>query len=105
MATTTFVIDSNGRAVIDKDPDAIVDYSLDWTTWLALASDPTDAIDTILVTASDGLTVDDSDHNESIVTIWVSGGEAGTTYRLTCRIVTTGGRTDERSVYVRVLER
>jgi hypothetical protein len=33
-----------------------------------------------------------------VATTWLSGGVAGTDYTITCRIVTAGARTLERSV-------
>jgi hypothetical protein len=35
----TYVVDSKGRPVIVKDPDAVLDYSWDWTDWLAPTAD------------------------------------------------------------------
>lgn len=32
--TDTYVVDSKGRPVIVKDPNAVLDYSWDWTDWL-----------------------------------------------------------------------
>ena len=42
---------------------------------------------------------------DNTVVAWISGGTAGTTYRVTCRIVTAGGRTDDRSIFIKVKER
>jgi type II secretory pathway component PulJ len=38
-------------------------------------------------------------------TVWLRGGQEGTTYTVTNRIVTLGGRTDDRTVSVKVEER
>jgi hypothetical protein len=41
----------------------------------------------------------------TVTTVWLSGGVAGTDYLVTVRIVTDGGRTDERSLTIRVRQR
>lgn len=84
-----------------KDPDAILDYVWDWTAWLN-----GDTIATATVTVAEGLTVDTPAAVVGpLVTVWLSGGTAGTTYAATCRIVTDGGRTDDRTSRILVMER
>jgi hypothetical protein len=39
------------------------------------------------------------------VVVWLSGGTVGTTYRIVCRISTAGGRTDDRSIFVKIKDR
>lgn len=86
-----------------KDPDAVLDYRFDWSDWLETG----DAIATHTVSADTGITVDSSSITDSStsVTVWLSGGTVGATYDVACLIVTSAGRTDERTVSVRVLER
>ena len=83
-----------------KDPDAVLDYAIDWSRWLG-----SDTIQTSTWTVPSGLTEVSSEHTSTTVTIWLSGGTAGQTYTVTNRIVTAGGRTDERSIYIRVEQR
>lgn len=40
-----------------------------------------------------------------IVTAWLSAGLGGETYRVECKITTSKGRTDERSIWITVQER
>lgn len=86
-----------------KDPDAVLDYKFDWSSWLASG----DTISTATVTASSGLTVDSSSITDTntTVTAWLSGGTAGTKYAVTCHIVTAQDREDDRTVSVLVQER
>jgi hypothetical protein len=100
-----------------KDPDAILDYKWDFAP-TTNASDTTKAdylesgetIASTTVTAEAGLTVGTAtpvataDSDTSVVA-WLEGGTAGTTYAVTCQIVTSAGRTDERTIYVEVTER
>jgi len=86
--------------IIPKDPDGVLDYSFDWTDWLA-----GDEILTSDMIVPAGLTKDGEEHITAIATVWLSGGTAGTSYTATNRITTVGGRTDDRSITVRVKER
>lgn len=87
---------------IKKDPDAVVDFTFDWTAWLAAVSD---SIDTIDVTVPAGITKDSQTNDANTVTVWLSGGTAGESYDILCEIVTAGARTDQRTMQVNVLER
>lgn len=82
-----------------KDPDARLDFSVDWTAWL----------DGDTIVASEwtpvGLTVDTPIVAAGKTTAWVSGGLPGSTHRLTNRITTSTGRIDDRTLLIRVLER
>ena len=92
-----------------KDPSAVLDYVFDWTEWLAtgetIAVDSETGKKLITITADTGITVDSSTEDDGKVTVWLSGGTAGTTYRVECLIATTAGRTDERSLWITVQER
>ncbi len=82
-----------------KDPDDILLYKMDWVAWLGTATITSSAwiVDT-------GLTVvDDTIYDSTTATIKVSGGTAGTRYKLTNRITTADEQKDE-SMYIRVQE-
>lgn len=83
-----------------KDPDAVLDYSWDWSSWLG-----DDAIQSAAVTAQDGLTVDSTQATSSAVTAWLSGGSDGASYAVVCHVVTAAGREDDRTLTVSVRER
>ena len=101
--TDTYVVNSAGeKPTIKKDPEAVLDYTFDWTEWL---DDVVDTISTRVASADAGIVVDSSAIVGKKVTIWLSGGTAGTTYRVECKITTVGGRTDERSIWIKVVER
>ena len=97
-----------------KDPSAVLDYKFDWkaltngvdgatSDWLAAA----ETISTKTITATTGITVDSSSITDTStsVTVWLSGGTHGVDYTITCRIVTSASRTDERSMTVKVRDR
>jgi len=83
-----------------KDPDEVLDYTFDWATWL---NGDTIASDT--VTVDTGLTKDSDSNDTDSVTVWLSGGTAGTAYKVSSKIVTAAGRTAERTIIITVRER
>jgi hypothetical protein len=84
-----------------KDPDSILDYMMDWSRWLG-----EDEITSATWEASDaGITIDSQANTTSTATVWVSGGTVDETYTLTCRIVTTEGRTEDRSFDILIKEK
>lgn len=102
MAATSFT----------KDPDAVLDYKFDWAAltngtgpsdWLAANETITGAV----MTVPDGITLVSSSVTDSgrSVTAWLSGGTDRQDYAVGCKITTTSGRTDERSILVKVRER
>jgi len=84
-----------------KDPDAILDYSIEWSKWLA-----GDQIQKSAWTVSDpALEAANDSNTPTRTTVWLSGGGAGQSYTVTNRITTSGGRTDERSFTIQVQDR
>lgn len=85
-----------------KDPNAVLDYSFDWATeWLVAG----ETISSHVMTVGTGLTKDSDSENGGIVTVWLSGGTAGVNYPVACKIVTSAGRTDERTILIECMER
>ena len=82
-----------------KDPEAVLDYQIDWTDWL-----DSDTISTSVWTVPAGITKDSDSKTTEVSTIWLSGGTAGQTYAIECKITTAGSRTDERTIYIEVRE-
>lgn len=111
MATVkipTYEADSKGRLVIPKDPDATLDYSFDWSAWLP----ESDSIVSAIFVVEAPLVLVGSvqiDPVNWIVTGFVSGGVVPTTaadpLRITCRVTTAEGRIDDRSVFVKIIQR
>jgi len=83
-----------------KDPDSTLDYKIDWSAWLG-----SDTINTSTWTVPSGITKVSDTHDDTSTTIWLSGGTVGTWYQLTNRITTANGRTVERSIWIKVVER
>lgn len=85
--------------LIKKDPDSVLDYQVDWASWLG-----TDVISVSTFNVPTGLTKNSEGNTDTTSTVWLSGGTVNQIYTVTCRIVTTGGRTVDRSFDVLMAE-
>ena len=85
-----------------KDPDAVLDYSVDWLLWLA--GDQISSSEWVLELGATIQKITDTFTNSRTV-VWLGGGDKGITYLVTNRIVTVGGRTDDRTISVKVEDR
>jgi hypothetical protein len=84
-----------------KDPNAILDYKFDWVSWLAAG----ETISTSTMTVQTGITKDSESNTTTTATVWLSGGTEGNRYTVTNRITTNQGRTDDRTILIRVSNR
>lgn len=87
-----------GKVTFVKDPNASLDYPVDFADWLG-----TDAIADHAVTV-DGVTLDSSSVVGTWVIPWISGGTVGERGSATIRITTnsTPPRIDDRTIYFRI---
>ena len=107
--------------VVPKDPNSVEPYFFVWCsrdgTNDGSAEDTGElqgaTISSFTVTAASGLTVDSSNKNavtirgvsysaSTVVTVWLSGGTAGTSYDVLCRIVTSDSRTLDQTIRIPV---
>lgn len=108
--------DTDGTPYLTKDPNAVLDYKTDWapltnartgaaSDWLASG----ETITGKTVTADSGITVDSSSITDTgtSVTVWISGGTAGSEYDIGVRVTTsaTPARVDERTFRIKVAQR
>jgi hypothetical protein len=84
-----------------KDADAILDYPVDFSDWL---TDMADSYASYTITTHGGLVCDSSIHSLGVITPILSGGKVGTVASFTIRIVTSGGRTDDRTLWLKIVE-
>lgn len=83
-----------------KDPNAVLDYIVNWATFLGA-----DTISSDSWVVPVGITSVTETNTTTTSTIWLSGGTIGQKYALTNRIVSAGGRTEDRTIYVKVKEK
>lgn len=89
------------KAVV-KDPAEVLDFTLDLAAPLTL---DVDEISAHTVTVPTGITLDSSTATTTAVTAWLSDGVHGVDYPVVYQATTTGGRTYERTIMVRVRNR
>ena len=85
-----------------KDPNAILDYTFDWGPYLLPL---TDTISSVTWVVSSGITTSSPTNTTTTATVFVTGGVLDTTETLTCRITTAGGRTDDRTISLKIVNR
>lgn len=88
-----------------KDPQADLDYTLSWADWLAVVEDTIASTQWFI---PDGLQLGQGgggNFTPTTATVWLKGGTDGHRYRITSRITTTNGRTDERSFFITIRQR
>ncbi len=83
-----------------KDPNAVLDYQLDWSDWLV-----SDTISTSSWTIPGGIKKDSESKSDTVTTIWLSGGTAGISYSLVNHIITADGREEDRTITIKIYER
>lgn len=88
-------------ATFIKDPEAVIDYAVGWSTWLAEGEE----ITTSVWIVPDGITKDSDSNSETVAVIWLSGGTAGQQYGVTNRVTTNQGRVDDRTITLFVQHR
>lgn len=86
-----------GTAQVPKDPEANLDYGIDWTTWLA-----GDTIASSLWEITEGgpATLSNGFFDGTRTKIWVSGGTLKSRLVITNKITTAGGRANQRSLLI-----
>lgn len=105
-------------ATFTHDPDAVLDYTIDWDDPKAASVDrwtrtvtvgpwlaDGETISTSTWTVPTGITKDSESETDDTTTIWLSGGTHGTDYDLVNEIVTSAGRTANRTIRIRCRER
>lgn len=87
----------------EHDPDARLDYTWDWSEWLA----PLETVQSSTVTVETGMIVDGSPIilDGVKVVAFLQGGTLGQIYRATCHIVTSVGRQDDKSIVINVRQK
>jgi hypothetical protein len=98
---TGFVVQSDGRPIIDKDPDASLLYGLDVAGLISSG----DTLSTATAPASLGVTAGTVSITGTVISVRVSAGTPGVVGSVTVRWTTTGGDTDERTLYFNVKQR
>ena len=88
-----------------KDPEAVLDYSVDWGAEYLLGDLIAQSQWSVDPDETDGVAIVGSDFDATTSTVKAGGGSLGKLYRLVNDVVLQSGRTDRRSVVLRVENR
>lgn len=89
-----------------KDPAAVLDYSIDWGAEYLGDDDLIAASEWSAIPAeSGGVTIAGSDFDARTSSVKAAGGISGHVYRLVNVVTTGSGRSDSRSIVLRVEKR
>ena len=89
-----------------KDPEAALDYSIDWGAEYLAPGDLIAQSDwSVVPDEADGVAVIGSDFDATSSTVKAAGGMAGKLYKLVNRVTLESGLSDERSIVLRVEKR
>lgn len=107
MATLTGFLKDNEGIFINKDEDAVLTYSLDWSDWLPAGTTITANSFTVetITGDTDALTKVSQSNSDTVTTIKISGGTAGKIYKVYNTITITGSLTERRYFRVKVQAR
>lgn len=88
----------NVNVISPKDPLDVLPYAFDWTNFLASG----ETIQSATITVPTGITLGAQQINGSIVQFYLSGGTAGTAYKISCFIQTNMTPAANRSFQLQV---
>ena len=86
-----------------KDPQATLDYVVDWSAWLEPSSN--DILVSVNWIVPVGLTKSSQTNDSTTATIWLSGGALNRVYTVTCRVTTLNNRIQDYSFQLFVQDR
>jgi hypothetical protein len=99
-------VTTNSTVYIDKDPQARLKYSFDWTDWLE-----NDSIASVVYTAAarrndpEPIVIEDQGFQGTLSYVELSGGQVSKSYIISALITTANGLIDRREFRVNVTNR
>lgn len=95
------------RYIADKDPDAVLPYGFDWSSWLSTGDSVASATWDVTSPSGDSapVTADSTSVSGSVTSVTLSAGTVGNEYQVRCRMTTAGGLIDDRTIYITVRQR
>lgn len=90
-----------------KDPNEVLDYQLDWADPDDPRLETGETLSSSVWSVAEGDVSIDSDSyvGTGLSTVWLSAGTAGTKCILLNRVTTSGGRTYDQSVVLRIRDK
>lgn len=89
------------------DPNAVLDYTVDWSLWAEDANDPVKDVDITVVTPGSSLNIVAKAvlGTGQCVAMIEGGGVPGMSYDILYHITTLAGRADDRTIHLQIAER
>jgi hypothetical protein len=83
-----------------KDPDAKLDYQVDWSRWLK-----TDTLGSSSFSGTPaGITISGGTFTATLASVWLAAGTVDTVYQITNHIATLGGRINDKTFQLSVMQ-
>ena len=89
-------------ASFTKNASDLLDYTIDWSAWLASASNSADTIVASTWSVPAAMSVQASTHTSSSATGWLDGGIPGANHVAVNQITTAGGRVVSREILISI---
>jgi hypothetical protein len=107
MTTQTGFKQDTYGSYIDKDPAAVLVYSLDWNDWIETNETVANSVMAVSTISGDpnAMTIKSSGFTGNVTYAELQAGSAGNVYTVTNTITTTDGAVDARRFRVKVLNR
>lgn len=107
MTTQTGFKQDTYGSYIDKDPAAVLVYSLDWNDWIETNESVANSVMTVSTISGDpnAMTIKTSGFTGNVTYAELQRGSAGNVYTVTNTITTTDGAVDARRFRVKVVNR
>lgn len=102
---STYSLRDPNAPTIDKDPNAVLDYTWDWSEWLG-----SDTINLAEVTVDTTLVLHSTTRDGAKVTAFIGGGagSSGAARRVTCKVTTNNvpiPRVEFRTIHLNITPR
>lgn len=81
-----------------KDPEAVKDYTFDWATWLGAATLNSSGTTVTVENPATGFTISAPTVASQTVTVRATGGDDGDEFDIVCRVLSSTGETDEKTL-------
>ena len=107
MTTQTGFKQDTYGSYIDKDPAAVLVYSLNWNDWIETNESVANSVMTVSTISGDpnAMTIKSSGFTGNVTYAELQHGSAGNVYTVTNTITTSDGSVDARRFRVKVLNR
>jgi hypothetical protein len=86
----------------EQDPDAVLDYTLDWVDYLV---EDDFIVDVAFTTSDVALVVNSENFTNTWTSVWLSGGLLAVSYSVVCHITTDAGRQDDRTFMLTIRQK